>query len=91
VQFFGYRSPEFLRLLNRIPVDTFLFLQALDVSVLAEQLRALELAVFVQDGIDVGFAIGHSLVCHVLVSPNQEGIDAVEILPCMPGIVCQAE
>jgi hypothetical protein len=61
------------------------------VSVLAELLRALELAVFVEDGIDVGFVIGHSLVCHVLVSPNGGVIPAVEILPCVPRIVSKED
>jgi len=56
MQLFGNPSPEFLRLLDRLPIDTFVFLETLDVSVLAELLRALELAVFVQDGINVGGA-----------------------------------
>ena len=45
--------PEFVGIVDRLFVDALVFVEALDVGVLAEFRRRLELALLVQDGIDV--------------------------------------
>src|ERR1700687_2006144 len=57
VQFVRDPCPKFLRLLDRLTIDALVLLQALDAGLLAEGLRTFELAVLVQDGINIGASI----------------------------------
>ena len=54
VQFAGDPRPEFVRVVDRFLVEALVFFEALDVGLLAEFRGRFELALLVQDGIDIG-------------------------------------
>ena len=54
VEFFGNFGPEFFRVFYGFLVNAFVVLQALDVGVLAELLRAFKFALFLQYRVDIG-------------------------------------
>ena len=63
VQFFRNASPELFRLLNRLAIDALVFLEALDVRLLAEMIRAHEFSLLIESGIEVdGGRLCHSVL-----------------------------
>ena len=58
VQFLGDAAPEFFRLFDRFAIDALVLFQALDVRLLAEVFRALELSLLVQNRLDVVSSFG---------------------------------
>src|SRR5579863_4841060 len=65
VQFARDPAPEFVGIVDRFFVETLVFGEALDVGVLAEFRGRLELALLLQNGIDVGgLHVCDGFVCH---------------------------
>ena len=73
VQFAGDTRPKLLGLVNRLFIKMLVFLKCLNVSLLAEFRRTFELALLIQNGIDVrALSVDHSFIGH------EKNLDAEE-------------
>src|SRR5450631_1347574 len=79
VQLSGNARPELVRVVDRFLVETLVLFEALDVGVLAELRGRIELALLVQDGIDVGALGLRSLGIDDGFIGHDENLDAEEL------------
>src|SRR5690348_9402658 len=88
VKLFGNASPKLLWLLNRFAVNPFVLIQGFDMRLLAEVFGALELPLFLKNGINVGRCLsGRNLIRHSLFLAGLELVrngsqgDSTAIMP----------